>query len=225
VAGQPEGSSRCGVSIGEAAGRAFAVRSRSSVAFPTSPCAERLAAGGLGRQASSCRCVGSWVTRAAIRTLDVTTSRGAIRTDGRGSIRGPSCWGPRDCRCRDRLVDPPRRHHAPRSRVVPDWKIRPRKHDAGRLVDWPRSPAGETTLTDGEQMSRLVSHVDPVLVVFAPASLLLPTPELLIVSQAILVSLGAFAVHRLARLKLGSEGLAVLLALATWPTRGSRGRQ
>jgi len=72
----------------------------------------------------------------------------------------------------------------------------------------------ETTFAHGEQMSRLASHVDPVLVAFAPGTLLFPTPELLIVCQAVLLALGAFAVHRLARLKLGSEGPAVLLALA-----------
>jgi uncharacterized membrane protein len=72
----------------------------------------------------------------------------------------------------------------------------------------------ETTFAHGEQMSRLASHVDPVLVAFAPGTFLFPTPEFLIVCQAALLSLGAFAVHRLARLKLGSEGPAVLLALA-----------
>jgi hypothetical protein len=69
-------------------GRAITVRSWSSVAFPTSrasgraphvvtsilPCAERLAAGGLRRQASSCRCVGSCACRSRSRT---PTPRGA----------------------------------------------------------------------------------------------------------------------------------------------------
>jgi uncharacterized membrane protein len=71
----------------------------------------------------------------------------------------------------------------------------------------------ETTLGTGEQASRLASHVDPILAVFAPATLFLPTAEVLIVAQAIVLAAGAWPVLALARRHLESEAAAVFLAL------------
>jgi uncharacterized membrane protein len=72
----------------------------------------------------------------------------------------------------------------------------------------------EMTLTGGEQASRLSVHVDPILALFAPFALVVPTPELLLVGQAVALAAGAWPVLALARRRGVSEGPAVLLALA-----------
>jgi uncharacterized membrane protein len=81
-------------------------------------------------------------------------------------------------------------------------------------------PLAVTNLA-GEQTSRLASHFDPILVLFAPLWLLWPSPEVLLVTQAIAIALGALPVYWLARKHLDSEraglgfGLAYLLFPAT----------
>jgi uncharacterized membrane protein len=68
------------------------------------------------------------------------------------------------------------------------------------------------TSTQGEQFVRLGAHVDPILVLFAPLWWLWPSPELLLVSQAVAVALGALPLFALARKHLGSEWAALGVA-------------
>jgi uncharacterized membrane protein len=72
----------------------------------------------------------------------------------------------------------------------------------------------EMTLETGEQASRLAVHVDPILALFAPAALVFPTPETLVVAQAFALAAGAWPVLQLARRRLASEAAAVFLALS-----------
>src|SRR5205085_8832057 len=48
------------------------------------------------------------------------------------------------------------------------------------------------TNTQGEQVSRLAAHVDPILALFAPLWWIWPSPDMLLVLQAIAVAAGAF---------------------------------
>jgi uncharacterized membrane protein len=83
----------------------------------------------------------------------------------------------------------------------------------------------QMTSLRGEQISRLAAHVDPILVVFTPFWWLWPSPNMLLVAQAIALALGAVPVYLLARKHLASAragvgfGLAYLLYPATgWLT-------
>ena len=80
----------------------------------------------------------------------------------------------------------------------------------------------ETTNLDGEQVSRLAAHVDPILVAFAPAWWIWPSPDLLVVAQALLIALGALPVFWLARKHLGSErgALGFAFAYLLYPATG-----
>jgi uncharacterized membrane protein len=69
------------------------------------------------------------------------------------------------------------------------------------------------TNTQGEQVSRLAAHVDPILVLFAPLWWIWPSPDMLLVVQAVAVAAGAFPVFTLARKHLGSERAALGFAL------------
>jgi uncharacterized membrane protein len=69
------------------------------------------------------------------------------------------------------------------------------------------------TNTQGEQVSRLGAHVDPILVLFAPLWWIWPSPDMLLVVQAAAVAAGAFPVFALARKRLGSERAALGFAL------------
>jgi uncharacterized membrane protein len=69
------------------------------------------------------------------------------------------------------------------------------------------------TNTQGEQVSRLAAHVDPILVLFAPLWWIWPSPDMLLVVQAVAVAAGAFPVFALARKHLGSERAALGFAL------------
>jgi uncharacterized membrane protein len=75
------------------------------------------------------------------------------------------------------------------------------------------------TNLEGEQVSRLGSHVDPILVAFAPLWWLWPSPEMLLTAQAIAIALGALPVFWLARKHLGSAraGLGFALAYLFYP--------
>jgi len=77
----------------------------------------------------------------------------------------------------------------------------------GRPLEW-------TNGATGEQISRLGSHVDPILAALAPLWVLAPTPLTLIAVQIVAVALGALPVLWLGRRHLGSERTAALLALA-----------
>jgi uncharacterized membrane protein len=72
----------------------------------------------------------------------------------------------------------------------------------------------ETTAVNGEQFPRLGSHVEPVLLLFAPLWLVWSSPVMLLVVQAAAVSAGALPVFWLARKHLGSERPAMLFAVA-----------
>jgi uncharacterized membrane protein len=72
----------------------------------------------------------------------------------------------------------------------------------------------EVTNLQGEQVSRLASHVDPLLAALAPLWLVWPSPSLLLVTQAIAVALGAVPVYWLARKHLESELAATAFAVA-----------
>src|ERR671936_1232696 len=72
----------------------------------------------------------------------------------------------------------------------------------------------ETTAVAGEQLPRLGSHVDPLLVLFTPFWLLWSSPVMLLVAQAAAVSAGALPVFWLARKHLGSEQAAACFAVA-----------
>jgi len=74
-------------------------------------------------------------------------------------------------------------------------------------------PLAVTNL-EGEQVSRLGSHVDPILVLFAPLWWLWPSPTMLVSVQALAIALGALPVFWLARKHLGSERAGVGFALA-----------
>jgi len=74
-------------------------------------------------------------------------------------------------------------------------------------------PLAVTNL-EGDQVSRLGSHVDPILVLFAPLWWIWPSPSMLVSVQAVAIALGALPVFWLARKHLGSERTALGFALA-----------
>jgi uncharacterized membrane protein len=75
------------------------------------------------------------------------------------------------------------------------------------------------TNLQGQQVSRLGSHVDPILALFAPLWWLWPSPSMLLAAQAVAVALGALPVFWLARKHLGSEraGLGFALSYLLYP--------
>ena len=79
-------------------------------------------------------------------------------------------------------------------------------------------PLAVTNL-EGDQVSRLGSHVDPILVFFAPFWWLWPSPSMLLTAQAVAIALGALPVFWLARKHVGSEraGLGFALAYLLYP--------
>jgi uncharacterized membrane protein len=76
----------------------------------------------------------------------------------------------------------------------------------GRFLEW--------TAVNGEQVSRLGWHVDPLLALFTPVWLIWSSPVILVVVKAAAVSAGALPVYWLARKHLGSERAATYFALA-----------
>ena len=91
------------------------------------------------------------------------------------------------------------------------------RFDVGNLTQavWSTAHGRFLEVTDlrGDQISRLGSHFDPLVALFAPLWLLWPSPEMLLVVQAICVALGALPVYLLARKHLGSEGSGLAFAL------------
>jgi uncharacterized membrane protein len=79
-------------------------------------------------------------------------------------------------------------------------------------------PLAVTNL-QGEQVSRLGSHVDPILVLFAPLWWIWPSPNMLVTAQAVAIALGALPVFWLARKHVGSEraGLGFAIAYLLYP--------
>ncbi len=67
---------------------------------------------------------------------------------------------------------------------------------------------------NGRQMSRLGAHVDPILAAFAVPWLVWPSPMMLLVAQAVIVSLSAWPAYRLGLRVLGDARAAFLLSVA-----------
>jgi uncharacterized membrane protein len=91
------------------------------------------------------------------------------------------------------------------------------RFDLGNMVQavWSTAHGRPLEITDasGEQMLRLGSHVDPILVLLAPLWLLAPSPLTLAAVQIGACALGALPVFWLARRHLASEKAAALMAL------------
>jgi uncharacterized membrane protein len=92
------------------------------------------------------------------------------------------------------------------------------RFDLGNMVQAVWSTAHghplEITGLRGDQISRLGAHFDPILAAFAPLWLAWPSPDMLLVAQAVAVALGALPVFWLARKHLGSDRVALGFALA-----------
>lgn len=97
------------------------------------------------------------------------------------------------------------------------------RFDVGNLAQAVWSTANgrflEVTDLQGDQISRLGAHFDPLVVLLAPLWWLWPDPSLLLVSQAVAVALGAVPVFLLARKHLGSDraGLGFALVYLLYP--------
>lgn len=91
------------------------------------------------------------------------------------------------------------------------------RFDLGNMVQaiWSTSRGDllMATNTAGEQVSRLGSHVDPLLVVLAPLQWVTDSPVPLLVVQAVAVAAGAIPAFLLGRMWLGDDRLAVAGAL------------
>jgi len=92
------------------------------------------------------------------------------------------------------------------------------RFDLGNMVQavWASAHGDPLQVTglQGQQFSRLGAHFDPILAAFAPLWWLWPDPEMLLVTQAVAIALGALPVYLLARKHLGSERAGVGFALA-----------
>ena len=92
------------------------------------------------------------------------------------------------------------------------------RFDLGNMVQsvWSTAHGHPLQITGlrGDQISRLGAHFDPILAAFAPLWLIWPSPDLLLVTQAVAIALGALPVFWLARKHLGSERAALGFALA-----------
>jgi uncharacterized membrane protein len=90
------------------------------------------------------------------------------------------------------------------------------RFDLGNMVQAVWSTAHgrplETTDAAGRQFSRLGAHVDPLLAALAPLWAVWPRPEMLLVVQAVAVSLGALPAFWLGRRWLGDDRLAMAAA-------------
>ena len=97
------------------------------------------------------------------------------------------------------------------------------RFDLGNMTQavWATANGDTLAVTNlaGEQTTRLASHFDPILVLLAPLWIVWPSPESLLVAQAIALALGALPVFWLARKHLGSEraGLGFALAYLLFP--------
>ena len=100
------------------------------------------------------------------------------------------------------------------------------RFDLGNMVQavWWTAHGHPLQMTNlhGKQISRLAAHVDPILAVFGPLWWIWPSPDLLLVVQAIAVAAGAWPVFLLARKHLASSraGLGFALAYLLYPATG-----
>jgi uncharacterized membrane protein len=97
------------------------------------------------------------------------------------------------------------------------------RYDLGNMVQTVWNTAHghflQMTSGDGRQISRLAAHFDPILAAFAPLWWIWPSPDMLLVVQAVAVALGALPVYWLARKHLASEqgGLAFAVVYLLYP--------
>ena len=92
------------------------------------------------------------------------------------------------------------------------------RFDLGNMVQavWSTAHGHPLQITGlrGDQISRLGAHFDPILAAFAPLWFAWPSPDMLLVAQAVAVALGALPVFWLARKHLGFDRIALGFALA-----------
>jgi uncharacterized membrane protein len=92
------------------------------------------------------------------------------------------------------------------------------RFDLGNMTQavWATAHGHFLQVTDlaGAQTSRLGSHFDPILAVFAPLWLAWPSPDMLLAAQAVAIAVGALPVFWLARKHLDSQHAALGLAFA-----------
>ncbi len=97
------------------------------------------------------------------------------------------------------------------------------RFDVGNLTQavWSTAHGRFLEMTDlqGHQISRLGAHFDPLVALLAPLWWLWPSPDMLLVVQAVAVALGAVPVFLLARKHLGTEtaGLGLALVYLLYP--------
>jgi len=100
------------------------------------------------------------------------------------------------------------------------------RFDLGNMVQavWSTAHGRPLRMTGlhGDQISRLGAHVDPILVLFTPLWWIWPSPNMLLVVQAVMVGLGAVPVFLLARKHLASAraGVAFAVAYLLYPATG-----
>jgi len=92
------------------------------------------------------------------------------------------------------------------------------RFDLGNMVQavWSTAHGDPLQMTNlhGQQISRLAAHVDPILAVFGPLWWIWPSPDLLLVVQALAIAAGAWPLYVLARKHLGSSRAALGFAIA-----------
>lgn len=92
------------------------------------------------------------------------------------------------------------------------------RFDLGNMTQavWSTANGDVLSVTDvrGDQLSRLGSHFDPILAALAPLWWLWPSPELLLVVQAVAVAVGAVPAFWLARKRLAGDWAAAAIAAA-----------
>ena len=92
------------------------------------------------------------------------------------------------------------------------------RFDLGNMIQavWSTAHGHPLQITGlrGDEISRLAAHFDPILAAFAPLWLVWPSPDMLLVVQAVAIALGALPVYWLARKHLDSERAGIGFALA-----------
>ena len=86
------------------------------------------------------------------------------------------------------------------------------RFDLGNMVQsvWSTAHGHPLQITGlrGDQVSRLGAHFDPILAAFAPLWLVWPSPDLLLVTQAVAVALGALLRGR--RIRFDHPGISLV---------------
>ena len=90
------------------------------------------------------------------------------------------------------------------------------RYDMGNMVQAVWSTAHghflQVTAADGRQISRLGVHVDPIIAAFALPWLVWPSPEMLLIAQALIVAVSAWPAYRIGLRFLHDARAAALLA-------------